>query len=127
MDDRELINIAEKAMRYAYAPYSKFKVGAAILTNENKVYYGCNIENSSYGGTVCAERIAIFKAVSEGERKISKIAIVSSSNDLTYPCGICRQILAEFMPEGKVILKDKEGGIKSYTVDELMPYRFTLD
>ena len=126
MDNRELINLAKKAMENAYAPYSNFKVGAAAVGKNGVIYTGCNIENSSYGATNCAERTALFKGISEGERDFEKIAIVSTSQDLTFPCGICRQVMAEFMGEGAVVLEDKEGEIKEFTVEELMPKAFIL-
>ena len=126
MDNWELINLAEKAMENAYAPYSKFKVGAALLCSDGRVYTGCNIENASYGASNCAERTAVFKAISEGEREFIKIAIVSSGGDFTYPCGICRQVLSEFMPNGSIVLFSKEQGIKEFTLNELLPYAFKL-
>lgn len=126
MTDRELIEQAKKAMQYAYVPYSKFKVGAALLSKNGTVFTGCNIENASYGATCCAERTAILKAVSEGERAFQKIAVVSSSSNLTPPCGICRQVLLEFMPDGVVILENENQEIISYTVKELLPIGFTL-
>lgn len=123
MKNTELINLAYKAMENAYSPYSKFKVGAAVYGN-GKVYTGCNIENASYGATICAERCAISKAVSEGCLSFKKIAIVSSSHNFTPPCGICRQVLNEFMPKGMVVLtNDKE--IKEFTVSELLPAGFS--
>lgn len=125
MENKELILKAYEAMKNAYAPYSNFKVGTALLA-DNKVFTGCNIENSSYGATICAERVAISKAISEGAKELTKIVIVSSSNDFTTPCGICRQVLAEFMPEGKVVLtNDKE--VKELNVKELLPNSFKLD
>ena len=126
MDNEGLIKAAEKAMENSYSPYSNFKVGSALLTAKGGIYTGCNIENASYGATNCAERTAVFKAVSEGERKFLKIAVVSSAGDLTFPCGICRQVLAEFMPEGSIILKDKNGAVKEYTVKSLLPNSFAL-
>lgn len=126
MTDKELINHAKKAMENAYAPYSHFKVGAALLDKNGTVFLGCNIENASYGATCCAERIAVFKAISEGVTTFEKIAIVSDSKKLTPPCGICRQVLLEFMPEGAVILENEKGEIKTYTVKELLPVGFTL-
>ena len=126
MTERQLIQKAKQAMRQAYAPYSHFRVGAAVMTKQGKVFTGCNVENASYGASCCAERTAIFKAVSEGERELAKIAVVSESGKLTPPCGICRQVLLEFMPEGSVILEQGEGGIKIYTVKELMPVGFVL-
>lgn len=125
MTEKELIDEAKRALTYAYVPYSNFQVGAALLTKGGKVYTGCNIENASFGATICAERTAIAKAISEGEREFEKIAVVSSSNEHTYPCGICRQVLAEFMPDGDVIFDNgKETLILS--VKDLLPYKFEL-
>lgn len=124
MTDEDLILQAKDAMCFAYAPYSHFKVGAAILTKDGKIFKGCNIENASYGATNCAERTAVFKAVSEGYRKFEKIAIVASSGDYASPCGICRQVLMEFMPKGKVILYSEKEGMVTYTVRELLPRSF---
>jgi cytidine deaminase len=125
MDYKALIEKANEAKKMAYVPYSHFQVGAALLTKSGKIYTGCNIENASYGATNCAERTAIFKAISEGERDFEAIAIVSSSGELTYPCGICRQVLAEFMLQGEIILGNEEGDIKVYTLKEMLPYAFT--
>lgn len=127
MNKRELINSAKKAMENAYVPYSKFQVGAALLTKDGKVYTGCNIENSSYGATNCAERTAIFKAVSEGEREFEAIAIVSSSNDVTYPCGICRQVMAEFMPHANIYFENKDGEIIDSSVHAVLPFMFDTE
>lgn len=124
MTDEMLILQAKDAMKNAYAPYSRFKVGAAVVTKGGEVFKGCNIENASYGATNCAERTAIFKAISEGYREFEKIAIVASSGDYASPCGICRQVLAEFMPEGEVILCSEETGVVTYTVRELLPMGF---
>lgn len=126
MTDRELIELSEKAQKNAYAPYSHFYVGAALLCADGTVYTGCNIENSTYGATNCAERTAVFKAVSEGHREFTAIAITSSGGDLTFPCGICRQVLAEFSPEIKIILKDKNGEIAAFSIGELLPHSFSL-
>ena len=117
MTDEALILQAKDAMKNAYAPYSEFRVGAAV-------FKGCNVENASYGATNCAERTAVFKAVSEGYREFEKIAIVASSGDYASPCGICRQVLAEFMPEGKVLLYSEGKGMVTYTVRELLPMGF---
>ncbi len=125
-ENKMLINAAKDAMERSYSPYSKFKVGAALLADDGKIYKGCNIENSSYGATICAERTAIFKAVSEGARGIIKIAIVSSSGEHTFPCGICRQVLVEFAREDTVVLLEGSGGttVEEYALSELMPYAF---
>jgi cytidine deaminase len=96
MDNFKLLELAEQAKENAYVPYSKFKVGAALLTKSGKVYTGCNVEVASFGATNCAERTAIFKAISEGETEFEKIAVASSNDDETFPCGICRQVIVEF-------------------------------
>lgn len=124
-ENKKLYEMALKAKEFAYAPYSCFKVGAAALTSDSIVFLGSNIENSSYGATVCAERVAIFKAVSEAKKNIVKIAIASDTEDFTYPCGICRQVINEFMPEGEIILGNGSE-IKVYKVSELIPHGFEL-
>lgn len=126
MDNTQLIKLAQEAAKKAYAPYSNFKVGAALLCKSGNVYTGCNVENSSYGASNCAERTAVFKAVSEGERDFVKIAIVSEKGGLTFPCGICRQVLSEFMPNGSMVLYSDEQGIKEFALNELLPYAFKL-
>ena len=106
MDSRELLKIAEEARFNAYVPYSKFRVGAALLTSDGKVYTGCNIESASFGATNCAERTAIFKAISEGEKKFVKLAVASDNSDKnqpTWPCGICRQVIVEFADDIQII------------------------
>ena len=128
MTDRELMTLAEKAREQAYAPYSGFRVGAALQTKSGKIYNGCNIENAAYTPTNCAERTAVFKAVSEGEKEFSAIAIVGGKGDepseLCAPCGVCRQVLAEFC-EGnfKILLGTKEN-IRTYTLAEILPCSF---
>ncbi len=124
--NEELIKIAQEAKEFAYSPFSGFKVGAALLGKSGKVYTGCNVENSSYGATNCAERTAIFKAVSEGEIEFEKIAIMSSSGDITSPCGICRQVIFEFMQDGEILLGTDKGDIKVYPVKGLLPEGFKL-
>lgn len=119
-----LVNKAKEAMRNAYVKYSNFKVGAALLSKSGKVYTGCNIENSSYGATICAERVAYTKAISEGEKEFEAIAIVGSGGGFTYPCGICRQFMSEFGLDTKVILEDGEA-LKVYALKELLPEAFT--
>lgn len=125
MTDIELMNIAKSAYSNSYAPYSNFKVGAALLTKAGIVYTGCNIENASYGASNCAERTAIFKAVSEGEREFERIAVAAMDGSTAYPCGICLQVMNEFMPEVKVIL-EKKGDIIIYSLKELLPHGFVL-
>ena len=127
MTDNELMEIAEKACENAYAPYSKFKVGAALLTSDGRVFTGCNVENSSYGAGICAERTAAVKAVSEGAVRFSAIAIANAGGGLTFPCGICRQFLSEFAEEGfRVILRNDKGMLEIFTLEELMPHGFKL-
>ena len=126
MTDTELLELADNAMKNAYAPYSKFSVGAALLCSDGTVYTGCNVENASYGASNCAERTAIFKAVSEGHRDFSAIAIISSGGGETYPCGICRQVMAEFAPNLRVILRNTEKETVSYNFKDMMPYIFSL-
>ncbi|MGL6174272.1 MAG: cytidine deaminase [Cellulosilyticaceae bacterium] len=123
----QLIAKAKEAMEHAYVPYSKFKVGAAILTEDGSIYTGCNIENASYGATNCAERTAIFKAISEGHKKIQMIAVVSSSKEITYPCGICRQVISEFMKTGEMIFENAQNEIRVIPFNEIFPYSFTQE
>lgn len=125
MNYKELIEKAFEAQEKAYVPYSKFRVGAAILTKSGKIYTGCNIESASYGATNCAERTAIFKAVSEGEKEIEAIAVVGDAKDYTYPCGICRQVIVEFGNNVKVIIAKSLEDYKVYDINDLLPYSFT--
>lgn len=119
----EVINEAFKAKEKAYAPYSKFKVGAALLTKSGKVYTGCNIENASYGLSCCAERVAIFKAVSEGETEFDTLVVVGDTDEPISPCGACRQVMSEF-GDFEVILVSKDKKVKKTSVKELLPYSF---
>lgn len=123
-ENEKLMSLAEKAKENSYSPYSKFRVGAALITNDGKIYTGCNIENSSYGGTICAERTALLKAVSEGEKTFKKLAVASDLEDYTFPCGICLQVISEFMPDGEIILKNKTSGLKIFKLSELLPHAF---
>ncbi|QQY80827.1 cytidine deaminase [Keratinibaculum paraultunense] len=123
MDKKYLIKKALEAKKKAYVPYSKFRVGAAILTENGDIYTGCNIEIASYSPTICAERTAIFKAISEGHRNIKAIAIVGDSN-FTYPCGVCRQVIREFGKDALIIVANSEDEYREYTLDELLPYSF---
>ena len=131
MTDKELILKAVKAMDNAYAPYSGFKVGAALLSEEGRVFSGCNIENAAYPAGLCAERAAIAGAVSAGVRNFVKIAIVGGKNgeiiDYCPPCGICRQVLSEFCGENFEILLYDGKRIKSYRLKELLPHNFGSD
>lgn len=125
VEPAKLIQAALSARDKAYAPYSGFRVGAAVAAG-GKIYTGCNIENSSYGLTCCAERVALFKAVSEGERDFSAIAVASDSNDYCSPCGACRQVLAEFGDGMKVYMCSNKGEYQVKTVADLLPARFVL-
>lgn len=123
MNKKELIRKALEAQQKAYVPYSNFKVGAALLTEDGEVFTGCNIEIASYSPTICAERTAIFKAVSEGHKTIKTIAIVGDSN-YTYPCGVCRQVIREFGKNATIIVANSEENYREYKLDELLPYSF---
>jgi len=126
MNTNQLVNEAIEARNFAYVPYSKFKVGAAILTSNQKVYRGCNVENASYGLTNCAERTAIFKAVSEGESKVEAIAIVADTDGPVSPCGACRQVIAEFCDEEtQIILANLKGNVEVTNINQLLPGFFT--
>ena len=131
MNHQELYSLAESARKKAYAPYSHFTVGAALLTKEGKVYLGCNIENAAYGAVNCAERTAFFTAVCEGERDFAAIAIAGGRDgqmgDVCAPCGICRQVMAEFCTaDFEVVLASGEG-VKAYRLDEILPLSFTKE
>ena len=124
MTDRQLINLAVQASRNAYVPYSHFAVGAALECRDGTVFTGCNIENAAYGCTICAERTAIFKAVSEGHRDFVRIVIAGKSEDYCVPCGSCRQVMMEFAPELEVICLNGKGEAKHFALKELLPYGF---
>ncbi|OOZ79060.1 cytidine deaminase [Bacillus cereus] len=128
MDKKKYIEEANKMLEKAYIPYSKFPVGAALVTKEDKIYTGCNIENASYGLCNCAERTAIFKAVSEGERDFSYLVITGETDGPISPCGACRQVIAEFCdPKMPVLLTNVKGDEKEVTVEQLLPGAFTND
>jgi cytidine deaminase len=119
-----LIAAARQARENAYAPYSNFRVGAAVRAKSGRIYGGCNVENASYGLTCCAERVAIFKAMSEGERGFEAIAVVTDAETLTPPCGACRQIIWEFCGNVPVILADLAGNAERMSAAELLPRAF---
>ncbi|CAM4303099.1 cytidine deaminase [Listeria booriae] len=126
MRENNLIALAKQARENAYVPYSKFKVGAALVTTEDEVVMGCNIENASYGLTNCAERTAIFKAVSEGKQHFKKLVIVADTDGPVAPCGACRQVISEFCePDMPVVLTNMKGDVAEVTVGELLPGAFT--
>lgn len=125
----ELIKGAISARKMAYAPYSNYRVGAAALGTSGKLYLGSNVENASYGLSVCAERVAIFKAVSEGERQIRAVAVCADEETVAYPCGACLQVMAEFQPEDMqmlVVLCTPSGNYHMHQLSELMPNPFRL-
>jgi cytidine deaminase len=122
MSDDELTRIATEARLKAYAPYSGFKVGAAVVTRSGKVFSGCNVENASYGLTICAERSAVAAAIAAGENDFIAIAVVTDAAEPSVPCGACRQVLAEFSPSAKVISLSASGGRQTFTVGDLLPH-----
>lgn len=121
MTDRDLMSLAKEASLNAYVPYSHFQVGAALECSDGKVFTGCNVENAALGSTICAERTACVKAVSEGYRNFNRLAIYADSQDWPYPCGACRQFLAEFAPELEVLCFKADGRYVSYKLKELLP------
>jgi cytidine deaminase len=121
---KNLVKKATEAQKYSHAPYSNLHVGAALLTSSDKIYTGCNIENSSFSLTICAERTAIFKAISNGERKFKAIAVNSDKIDLIPPCGACRQVLLDLAGDIDVVLSDKKGKITVTKLSILLPASF---
>ncbi len=122
MEDRELVQLAQAARENAYAPYSHYDVGAALLTASGQVFTGCNVENAVYPMTLCAERTAMVKAVSEGQREFVAIAIATRNGG--SPCGACRQVMREFAPHLRVLLADDAGHVRQFTLDQLLPESF---
>ncbi len=125
-NEKELIESAVNARERAHAPYSNFKVGAAIHTKDGKIYTGCNIENATYGLTICAERVAIFKAISEGEKEFAAICVVADTDELTPPCGACRQIIWEFCGDIPVTFANLKGDTEIVRMSELFPRAFDM-
>lgn len=126
MSDKELIKLAKKIQEKSYSPYSNFPVGAALLGASGKVYLGTNIENASYGATICAERSAIIQAISAGEKDFQKIAITSKMKSPTYPCFLCRQVMSEFFDNNvEIIMGSNDDEYLKLTSEELIPYKFT--
>jgi len=120
----KLIKEAEKARKKAYTPYSKFKVGAAVLCDDGKIFSGCNIENASFGLSICAERVAFFKAISEGSTKIKAIAVIGNTNKPCSPCGACRQVISEFGEDIPLIMTNLKGDVRIKKIKELLPEAF---
>ena len=123
---KELVEKAKKAMENAYCVYSGYRVGAAVMTFDGEIYTGCNIENGSYGASNCAERTAVFKAVSDGKRKITAVAVCADEGaEIPFPCGICRQVLSEFCePDAEIIVCDGNNACYNAELSELLPYSF---
>lgn len=127
---KDLLSIAKQARECAYARYSGYKVGAAVLTGSGKVYHGCNVENASYGLTVCAERVAMFKAVSEGESEVRAIAIVAGEGDVPRPCGACLQVMAEFAPRTeplRIVAASADDKYEIHALADYLPMPFILE
>lgn len=125
MTHEQLIEEAKTALQYAYAPYSNYRVAAALLTEQGDVFTGVNIENASYGATICAERVAIFKAVSAGQLKFTAIALVTGQGDLPTPCGMCRQVMVEFGNMDMEVILSNAGQKEIYRLGDLLPLSFT--
>ncbi len=127
IDYNLLMQKAKEASKKSYSPFSKFAVGASVLASDGKIYSGCNIENSSFGMTICAERCAIFKAVSEGEKEILAVAIYSPNEDDCYPCGACRQVMYEFQGQSEIqIITEKDGKNIIRAMSDFLPYGFKI-
>ena len=124
MTDQELVDLPIKMQEFSYVPYSLFPVGAALLCYNGTVFTGCNIENASFGPTICAERTAVAKAVSEGHRDFVRIVIAGRSRELCVPCGVCRQVLREFAPNIEIICLNGAGEERTFTLEELLPHSF---
>ena len=124
MTDTELIEAAKKAAKNSYSPYSGYTVGAALLSKDGKVFTGCNIENAAYSPTICAERTAVAKAVSEGHTDFVRIVVAGRCQDFCVPCAVCRQVLREFAPNIEVICLNGKGEEKVFTLPELLPHSF---
>lgn len=121
----QLLEIAIEARKNSYSPYSKFPVGAAVLTKDGKVYTGCNVENAAYGITLCAETVAVAKAVSEGSRNIAAVAVAADTEGVCRPCGLCRQFILEFGDEIVIIMGNLKGNRETKNIKELIPFSFS--
>ena len=124
MTERELVERALEMRRFSYAPYSHFRVGAALECEDGSVYTGCNVENAAYGSSLCAERTALVKAVSEGRRRFVRLAVAGDSEDYCWPCGACRQMLREFGTDLEVLAANREGAYVAISLEELLPHSF---
>lgn len=124
ISDQALVELAFTMLENSYVPYSHFPVGAALEGADGRLFTGCNVENAAYGSSICAERTALVKAVSEGCRSFTRLAVVGSSEDFCWPCGACRQMLYEFAPQLKVLVAKKDHSFVTYTLDQLLPQGF---
>ncbi|MFW5781665.1 MAG: cytidine deaminase [Candidatus Muiribacteriaceae bacterium] len=124
--DEKLIEYAKDSMKHSYSPYSGFSVGAALYDSEKGIFGGTNVENSSYGLTVCAERIALFKAVSEGSRNIKKLCVIADTDDFVSPCGACRQVIFEFGDDIEIIMANLKGDTRKVYIKDILPFGFRL-
>lgn len=124
MTERELVERALEMRQFSYAPYSHFRVGAALECEDGSVYTGCNVENAAYGSSLCAERTALVKAVSEGRRRFVRLAVAGDSADYCWPCGACRQMLREFGTDLEVLAANREGAYVAISLEELLPHSF---
>lgn len=124
MTERELVERALEMRRFSYAPYSHFRVGAALECEDGSVYTGCNVENAAYGSSLCAERTALVKAVSQGRRRFVRLAVAGDSADYCWPCGACRQMLREFGTDLEVLAANREGAYVAISLEELLPHSF---
>jgi len=128
INPKNLLKLASDAAENAYAPYSKFKVGACALYDDGSVYTGCNVENASYGLSLCAERNTISSAIADGKHEgLVAVAIYNPNCKLCYPCGACRQWISEFSKDVKIFVQDESGNPKEFTIEELLPFSFELD
>ena len=127
MTERELVEKALEMRENSYAPYSGFRVGAALECDDGSVWGGCNVENAAYGSSICAERTALVKAVSEGKRSFRRLAVAGDSTDLCWPCGACRQMLREFGTELEILVANRDGGYEVHRLSELLPHSFGPD
>jgi cytidine deaminase len=122
MNDKDLLNAAKEAMKRSYSPYSNYAVGSAVLMGDGSVYTGCNVENANYAGTICAERTAFVKAISDGKRDFKVVAVATRAND-AWPCGLCRQFISEFGMDIRIIVDSPAGGVNELTIGQLIPNR----
>lgn len=128
MKEKKMIDIAREVLKNAYAPYSRYKVGAVVEASSGKLYTGCNVENMSFGLTICAERVAVFKAISDGEKIITRIAIVSDDESIPIPCGACLQVMSEFSNgDLEIVVSSRDGKLEKFKLIELLPNPFKLN